>query len=511
MSKGLAPLWLIIVTQLVSVLGDACGQRCARVYHHRSRRRFLLSMVVVTAVQMTIAIGVVQWVWPQITTDVTKRINGSDVAVCDLPTNDTHYPEGGCYAQGPWSLPKTMQLCPWLWLNGGICIVYYFAEASLYREPVGLLLLVMAALSSTFLVAPFESLAGLAASAPAPPLSIALGVVGAIVCTLERTPKAAGANASADARRRGDGASTPESMDSLRGSSAPGRSPGGDGPSSSAVHVRHNPNMDDGDDDENDPILIADAASGARAPIGDADATPASGCGSWARGALVLCMVALLAVVYAWYFVLMRFYDERCSVNLWGYNAVDQGLLPLYLWPAIALAGSVWNAVCGREATAMERVSHLPFSRFEHVGTNTAADDEDDVASRLDEHFSHDAHDSKDLEPFHRAVARAAKEDVRGCGGGLLWMFLYRLLINARALSYTYIVADYDLGQSYLELTLVRVLVSWLGALVVVLALPRFIGAQPFEQAKLKDPLNLALKIAGSAAITVSLVVLNKK
>jgi len=208
---------------------------------------------------------------------------------------------------------------------------------------------------------------------------------------------------------------------------------------------------------------------------------------------------------------MMKFFDDRCAINMWGYNSVDQVLLPFFLYPSIAIAGCLWTLICGREETDVERASRLPFTRFESGSVASINDgwDEEDVSSRLEEHFARDVHDVKDSEPFHKAIMRTAREDCGGCFAGLAWMFLYRLLINIRAIGYTYLVARYDLNSAYLELTLVRVVMSWLGSLVLVLGAPRFIGASADEQQEVKSPASLVLKVFGSAAITTTLVLLN--
>ena len=87
---------------------------------------------------------------------------------------------------------------------------------------------------------------------------------------------------------------------------------------------------------------------------------------------------------------------------------------------------------------------------------------------------------------------------------------MYRGLINARAIGYSFLVVKYDVNLVYLELTLVRVVLSWAGSLLMILLFPRFIGATLQEKALVLKPVNLALKALGSAAIIASLVLLNR-
>jgi hypothetical protein len=83
------------------------------------------------------------------------------------------------------------------------------------------------------------------------------------------------------------------------------------------------------------------------------------------------------------------------------------------------------------------------------------------------------------------------------------------------------LAVNYDLTVVYLELTLIRVLMSWLGAILVTLAIPkyvvgkvyniRFIGTTPEERKATFSPVNIVLKCIGTAAITASLILLNKE
>ena len=72
------------------------------------------------------------------------------------------------------------------------------------------------------------------------------------------------------------------------------------------------------------------------------------------------------------------------------------------------------------------------------------------------------------------------------------------------------IANQYDLAKSYLELTLIRVLLSWLSSLVCILLIPKFIAATKQEVVVFKDWFNLILKIIGSVLVTVSLILMNE-
>ena len=66
-----------------------------------------------------------------------------------------------CPSQGPGSMFQTIFKHPILLLNGFLNIAYYTSEAMLYKEPLGLVLLVMGSLFSTFLLNPLSMLLGI--------------------------------------------------------------------------------------------------------------------------------------------------------------------------------------------------------------------------------------------------------------------------------------------------------------------------------------------------------------
>jgi hypothetical protein len=430
----MVPLWLIVATQLVSVVGDSLGQRASRVVHRGSRRRFVLALATVSALQILVVLAVVQLAAPAQTAKVVKRINGTDVDVCALPPSDPHH-RHDCYAQGPLTLWRIVGDCPMILVDGLVAVAYYYGEASLYREPLGVMLLVMAALSSTFIIAPMQALLGLAGGATVGALPITLGVVGALLCIVERTPPPAPPIAAGV----GDGA----------------------GDNGEALLQVQQPTAEDGD------------RSAERWPTFRR---------ALRRQLPLLLPFAVVSVVYAAYFVLMRYYDEVCGVNPWGFNSFDQGALPLFIFPAVAAADAA--AACA--------------ARQQHYGGDGGDGGDDDSEAPVDD------------ESFFEAVRHALREELADGGAGFACMFAYRLLINARALSYTFIVEDYDLSRAYLELTLVRVVLSWLASLLLVLGVPAFIGTDGAEKRRLLDPVNGTAKVCGTAAVVAALFIINK-
>ena len=188
-------------------VGDAFGQRTVRVVHKHSRRRMIMSFVLVSSVQVFVVLGLLQLVLPpSITGDVYI---GGEPSTCYVQ----YFDEGCCPTDGrytallvttrradvcrclwlttspPWLVCQArratvsstarrscvMHPCsvpiarsgfhvsfaaaaPFLLINGAANTVYYFAESMLYREPLGLVLLVVSSLSATVFFKPVGSI-----------------------------------------------------------------------------------------------------------------------------------------------------------------------------------------------------------------------------------------------------------------------------------------------------------------------------------------------------------------
>lgn len=439
-----APLWICFLPQLTSVLGDSLGQRCNRVCHHRARRRFVLALVAVSTFQMLLVLSIIQLALPKTTTVLyLKHSNGTVYDYCAQPENTGNE---WCFSQGPLTIYRALDLCPALLLDQVLNIVYYIGEACFYRESLGLVFLVLSALASSFLIAPIQLWMNLSHGKAPSALPIVFGIVGSIFCLVERTPaerpRAVSAEGESPAavgkeeRTPSDIASTAGSLQAVAGAMADG-------------------------DNERSPLQTGSSTQH-RSRL-------AVICSKVLAHLPLLGPFTMLSAAYAVYFVLMDYYDERCKVNLWGYNAFDQVMLPVFIYPFFALADLV------------RPVRHLFVS------------------------------DGELHETFWEAVKGAARELFGNRGKGFWTMFAYRGLINARAMAYTYIAIVYDLSTSYLQLTLIRVGLSWVVALLLVLLVPKLIEADEGEQRRLKDPVNICLKVVGTGAIVASLIVLNHK
>jgi len=321
-----------------------------------------------------------------------------------------------CPSQGPGSMFQQIYHHPFLLINGVLNIAYYTGETMLYREPLGLVFLVIASLSSTFLINPLNIIFDQPTDKPLPPVVLLLGIAGAFLCVIEKPSteksKLHGLESPTSSHETID---TPDS--------APLLPINGDGEHANLTKER--------------VIFFVKSSFRLFVPF------------------------CLLSVTYAFWFFFQKYVDNVFHVNAFGYNALDQGLLPLYLIPWLFL------------------VDFIPPLKL-------AYEDENNMK-----------------ESFIEATKQTWKE------ASTLNLFCYRLFINARAFAYFLLAVNFDLTLVYLELTLIRVIISWLGSLVLCLLFPKFIGTTEEEKKATFSPLNIILKVAGTISITGSLILLN--
>ena len=430
MSQAAAPLWVCFLPQLVSVAGDSFGQRSSRVFHHGNRRRFILGLVAVSCLQMFLVLSVVQLALPSTTTVIYKTENHTTYDYCDREGKGSDH----CYAQGPLTIYKALWMCPMLLLDGAINIFYYIGEASMYCQPLGVLMLVLTALASSFIISPMQNWFHLKGAKSVSIVAILLGLVGAVICLVERTPPG-------DEEREEEGANRQGNLND-------------DARSRASTHLS--------------PRLLLSRIV-AHLPL--------------------LGPFVMLSFTYALYFVLMLYYNDECKVNMWGYNAYDQVVLPLYMFPMFFLVEMVPPLNRYFNDKPVGEVAYHPIGDADNATVGEVQ--------------------LVDGESFMEAVRHSIRELLENKCAGLVNMFVYRLLINARAVAYTYIAVRYNLSSSYLELTLIRVVLSWVASLCLVLVVPKFIDAADDERRKLKDPLNIVIKVLGTAAIVGSLVIIH--
>lgn len=415
-------LWLVFVAQILSVVGDAFGQRCNRVHHRGARDRFMVSLAVVSSMQVVVILGLFQISMPA---SLVSAVFVNGVNQCSSPpaslSSDMSEIDH-CPRQGPGSMLNSIVFHPALLLNGVLGVCYYLAESVMYKEPLGLVLLVIASLASSFLIKPMCELFQVKGGSDIPASVMALGIVGSLMCIIEVHQW----NYASSKMSKPEETALISSPMTLLLLPPPPQEP----------------------------------AAAERRPSGMVLA------GKWLslmrRFLAVFVPFLVLATSYALWFVLQKFFNDGFHVNVFGYTSLDQGLLPIYIIPTVLL---------------LDRLLPLPPLRVDPSASS----------------------------PEPSLVDKALQE------WNLPEMFVYRLLINARAILYFYLAVLYDLNMVYLELTLVRVLLSWIGSLSLVLVVPQFIATRPEERRAVLHPWNLALKVLGTLCILASLFLLFHK
>eukprot|EP00758_Cryptobia_borreli_P012378 Tbor_TRINITY_DN5741_c1_g1::TRINITY_DN5741_c1_g1_i11::g.20968::m.20968 len=559
-----APFLICFIPQFISVVGDTIGSRASRVYiTKQSRRRFLFALVFVSSIQMFIGLSILQLAAPVLTTpiykinettsessdwckwDLTKEqgnhkhnasnatniqvINSNDHLtsvdnVYDLSgisqkrslgdrnnsessidsdqhrtnvtlmakktyntTSQSPEQEKYCFPQGPLSIPKNLLFCPMLLINGVMKIFYYTGEASLYKHPVGVLLIVLSALASSFLIAPIENIFHLEGADQANVWAALCGIVGAVLCLVERTPPQVVCEAATQESCENSGVDEGVVEDSSKEIQSENtdiplgtRSEENQTTEEEETEVKH-PTPKAIIVNEQKALFVTIYNPDSGCPFSDESTplpkTPEKGCSLKYMKYILHKMLSFLPVLgpfsmLAWavalYFVLMKYYNNKCAINIFGYNAFDQVSTPFYIFPFFLFVDLI-----------------KPIKRIiEEEGIDQ------------EESF---------LEAFKGMLYDLI---ITSKGLGLLHVFVYRLLINGRALIYSYIAITYDLSSSYLMLTLIRVLVSWVVSVIIILFIPCFIQATHEERRKVKDWVNVLLKIIGTVAVIGSLVIM---
>ncbi|KAN0007389.1 hypothetical protein ACTFIU_000588 [Dictyostelium citrinum] len=495
---------ILIATQLVSVIGDSFGQRCSRVNYKHSTRHMMIGLCLMTAVQMFVIMGILQLSLPtsitgaiyinNVKVDCYKELDIEGKIMDCTPLNCTIIP---CKSQGPFSIFRSIGLHPFLLTNGLMNIIYYNGEVFLYKEPLGLLFLVISALSSTFLINPLNIIFGEPINQPIPFLIYLFGIGGSILSVIEFTPKKkkteieeeeekkklldnsinnsnlGGADKQPLLLNNGDDGDDDDikvldenENEGLVSSNTHFRNNKqkvqsieniDDSPSSSSSNNNHNQNTEIEEEKDLSPqhVIIENSINNSETTIVNSnEKSKGIEIGKIIiRGIKIFIPLVMLAIANALWMETSLFYNDQFRTNAFGYNSLDQTLLPFYLFPFMILV---------------------------------------DFVKPLKRTF---LNDSDQKESLIQAVKSTWKES------NLLTLFVYRLLINGRAIMYFYLAIEYDLTMVYLESTLVRVVMNWLGAIVLNLLLPKWINATPEERKKTFHPINLLLKCVGTVGV----------
>jgi len=187
---------------------------------------------------------------------------------------------------------------PFLLLNGVLNLAYYTGETMLYKEPLGLVFLVIASLASSFLINPTLYIIGQPTSSNIPWYVMTLGIIGALFCVIERKPTRV--------EDPNDTIKIPTSAQGSRFTSAY-----------------------DGINNIQAPLLPKEI---------EIDTSLKSRMATIFLSSLrVFLPFILLSFTYALWFVIQRTVNNVYHVNAFAYNSLDQGLLPIYVFLYLAL------------------------------------------------------------------------------------------------------------------------------------------------------------------------------
>ncbi|GAM18457.1 hypothetical protein SAMD00019534_016320, partial [Acytostelium subglobosum LB1] len=483
MNKEKPPFLVLLGAQLLSVVGDSFGQRCSRVSFKHSPRHMMIGLCLMTAIQMFVIFSILQLALP---VSITGAIYINNVKVpcfeqldvqgkiedCTLPPNSncTVIP---CKSQGPFSMFHSIALHPFLLCNGAFNIIYYNGEVMLYKEPLGLLFLVIAALSSTFLINPLNKIFGQPINQPIPPLIYVFGILGSILSVIEFSPKPLVTSKDGTANIQNADEQSPQGLINDVEEDNAGKT----GKYDESVDYSYDKKDEDHEypiikslQNETDPLLNDNVVI---IPQPDSPYVKKdwkywlSIVGRVAMMSLrILIPMMLLCLANALWMETSLFYNNDFRVNAFGYNSLDQILLPFYLFPFMLIVDFI--PPLKKVILTEEDASESLLTAIKNTWTET-------------KHWKN-----------------------------LGSLFLYRFLINSRAIIYFYLAIEYDLTLVYLELTLIRVVLNWIGAVILNLLVPKFINATAEERRKTFLPVNIILKCAGTAGVVASLIILNK-
>ena len=338
----------------------------------------------------------------------------------------------------------------------------------MYREPVGVVFIVLASLFSTFLVRPISSMFGLDGGQVASPEVYVLGIVGALLCIVNK-PAARGIS--------GRPPSSEVSTSSMLTPLLPVGS--GEEPTCDERTEKESSmekfSVEPAEDGGSGPIQVTNYHSIQQSQTAVAASVPSLGASAtraacWARAREVsmemlriLLPFGLLSFVASTWFVSQKFINDDWHMNVFGYTALDQVLLPLYIFPYLWVTdqGACMKKTCQGDVDKGQT--------------------------------------------FWQAFKQSMRE-------ASFWqLFLYRLFLNARACMYFFLAVEYDLSLVFLELTLTRVVMSWIFSGLAVLVFPKFIGVSPEERKAQFVPWAIICKVIGTVAITASIILVNEQ
>jgi hypothetical protein len=357
---------------------------------------------------------------------------------------------------------------PLLLLNGFQSILYYVCEVILYHQPLGVVLIVIAALTSSFVIVPLEGWFGIVDHA-VDPLVMTLGVIGSLLCIMEK--KAASTDGTISQmyhvfwlRVKAAACCKPSPVDVDEDTLAviPDSHFEGYGGVSGSNSLSESVS-DEQADGRRSSSSASDYSTLAAGGLALPPPPP-----SLLRSVLLIGVPFLgLSLTYSLWFVTQKIFNNQYRTNALGYTSIDQVLVPLYMW--LFLIVVEWVPTLKRLLVNQEE-------QQESFG--------DAVRVTFQKLFAHN-------------------------GRGFFTIFFYRLLANGRAIAYFYLGVIYDLNVVYVELTFVRIVLSWLLSVAVCAFAPQFLGLSELERRTVFSPMNVIFRVAGTGLVVAALMIGN--
>eukprot|EP01138_Halocafeteria_seosinensis_P014676 gb/GECG01014981.1/.p1 GENE.gb/GECG01014981.1/~~gb/GECG01014981.1/.p1 ORF type:complete len:444 (+),score=24.70 gb/GECG01014981.1/:1-1332(+) len=431
----------IFLAQVLSAGGELFGQRAGRKLHQRSNLKSAVAVVVYSALQAFLILMVLELAIPH----VTK-------------------------GQGSLSMWKQIYDNPGLLINAVNNTVYWLALIFVLREPLGVVMVVLAFLVASFFINPFSAIVGLKQPNDIDALSVFLGIAGALACLLDvplqyankivvgRLPETVSSRGSSDSEEllinSEDGHVDEDTIDE-------DGSLGYDDtdrdrtkrlsrtrPSSAAISTTNQTDTE---------TSFSQDSPQKEEERGGSDKPKITSLWAVATAFAILAFTAGIGIVITDYF------EKRRGLNMFGYAAVDQVLLPFTTLPVLWL--------CNRYST-LRRVVGEP---------------------------------AGEPVPFVELLRQTWNE--------LQFTTLvpFRGLMFGREFVFFYLVTNFDISATYLEMTLLRVILCWIASLLACTLLRKWVGVEKSEARTAVHPVNLFLKLGGTVLVLCSILRLNNK
>lgn len=512
-STGQAPLAVICLAQALSAGSELLGQRIMQRCHSQSSVRMLISMSVYCALQATVVLGAAELL---------------------LPSSVT----GG---QGPISMWLLLMRYPGLWLNALVNGLYLLSITVLLREATGPLYVVFAFLIAAVLLGVLNE----GARAWATWAAALLGATGAAfvlwprdsaVCSPRWTWRALSNSVfCASTADRGERTSSLSSHRNIAGHGTSSGRTVSDEPysESETAPLAHDAGVTFNAAEEPKAVVNltnAQAPTTSSAPnvAGLCRPVPLLLAACWEclaarlslRNASVAAAFVTLALTAAAGITLATHYQRVAGLNGMGYTAIDQVLLPLVVLPlAAALDRSrtlrVWigeppwspnqvtspsfSASIKRAAaevfSAPSVAAPLPTPRGSMPHTDSA-----EVVAPVN--ASSDVGDGVTNSPCSALCCPCSP-----------WRYVFTLipyhgLEFLRSFLLFFLVTRYELDATYLQMTLVRVVLCWCASLLACTLLREWVGVPRADAEAALSPMSLAGTCVGAVLMLCAIAIL---